>query len=92
MFDWLNAIPFWAVLSMMPVLVVFELFVTASKMTSDQKKGLLSKAWIFFGVLFPFVWGIEASQSTKEIVLLILMAGYFAIVKPWKLRRLEKNS
>jgi hypothetical protein len=38
MLDWLNTIPFWAVLSMMPVLVVFELFVTASKMTSDQKK------------------------------------------------------
>ena len=92
MLDWLNNIPFWAVLSVMPALVVFELFVTTSKMTVKQQKVLLSKSWLIFGVLFPFAWGLEASRNTTEIVLLILLSGYFGVFKPWKFKSISKGS
>ncbi|MCG8673062.1 MAG: hypothetical protein MI867_26965 [Pseudomonadales bacterium] len=83
--DFLSQIPFWAVLSLMPVLVIIELFITTSKLNAATKKRAITLTCYILGVFIPAMWLYWVAETRTETVLLILMIGYFGFYKVSKL-------
>ena len=86
MLSWFDSLPLAVILLVGVILIVVEFFLAKLHFLSlKAKKWVLFNIWQVFGVVLPAFWLLRVVDSYIEALPVVIMMGYFAIVKPTRL-------